>query len=162
MTVEELFKIIKDELDSGRDKDQILDYLQVKYKISSGDDIESESERISRIQDEIEQLEAQVEDSIEKSDLVNLKEFISNKSKRFKDFIVWTLANDSRLDFGMYLTNTYEITEIVLKKNLLNHAINVTIKDKISEKETLYIIAYEDLLDKIQESTDFDILVHIK
>jgi hypothetical protein len=162
MTVEELFKIIKDELDSGRDKDQILDYLQVKYKISSGDDIESESERISRIQDEIAELEAQAEDSIEKSDLVNLKEFISNKSKRFKDFIVWTLANDSRLDFGMYLTNTYEITEIVLKKNLLNHAVNVTIKDKISEKETLYIIAYEDLLDKIQESSDFDILVHLK
>lgn len=162
MTVEELFKIIKDELDSGGDKDQIMDYLHVKYKIWSGDDIESESERITRIQDEIDQLSAQVEDSIEKSELINLKEFIRIDNKRFKDFIVWTLANDSRLDFGMYLTDTYEITEIIVKKNLLNHTVNVSVKDKISEGITLYAMAYEDLLDKIQESSDLEILVHIK
>jgi predicted nucleic acid-binding Zn-ribbon protein len=58
MTIKELVKVTKEELDRGSDLDQILDYLLVKYRIHKDWDILQMGED----SDEVEKLKKKVED----------------------------------------------------------------------------------------------------
>lgn len=66
MKVKELAKILLEDIKQGKDIDQTLDYIYIKYRIHPDDEVgvevmsESDEEYIDRLEEIIEELENQV------------------------------------------------------------------------------------------------------